>query len=252
MARFIADQNSIALRYESGTYGTASGGRHWIGMVQSSEIDENTNNIEVRYLGTGDRNVDLQQNGVLDYNVAFSYYPQDWRMALFALGSNVDGGSPSPYTHVISEINSASGNAFTSGTKNPFVSFTIEEAQKGAATGENFIRTIQGCVVNSMSVNMAQGEPVSVDIEAIGQSGTFTSGAITLPTANGSRPFIWEDVLVHIPSGTVYDTAKNATFTINNNMETAHYLNGSRVTEVPIPLNRDYEVSITLDATSDF
>lgn len=250
-ARFLGDQNSVSFITESGQYANTSGMRNWAGMVQNSTINEDIHNIEVRYLGTGDRNVDAQLNGVLDYGLNFTYYPQDWRMLTYTLGSTVDAGSPSPYTHVISTINSASGNAYTSGTKNPFMSFTWEENQKGSATGQNFQRVLIGCVVNSLKISAAQGNPVSVTVDAIGQSGTFLSGAQTLATTNGSRPFMWEDCLVHIPSGTVYNSVKSADLSIDNHMTRTHYLNGSRVGDVPVPLNLDLGFNMTLDATSE-
>lgn len=251
MGRFVGDQNTLAFRYESGTYNTASGNHQWIGQVQNVEINESTNPFTVRYLGAGTRNVNAFINGPLDYDVSFMYYPQDFRFMMFALGSNVDSGSPIPYVHTISEVNSASGNAFTSGTKNPFMSFTLIESQKGPATGQNFVRSIQGCIVDSFTMSLSQGNIVSCDVKAIGQSGTYSSGAITLPTEDTTRSWVWQDFKVHIPSGTVFEDVTDAKFTVKNNLLAPHYLNGSRVIDVPIPQNRDYELALTLHATSE-
>lgn len=253
MARFIGDNNELGIFYESGTYANPTGTTLiWPGLVQSHEIDENPNVIQIRYGNTGNRNVGTFVDGPLDYDGTLSLFPQDWRFVALALGSNVDAGSPSPYTHTISEVNSASGNAFTSGTLNPFWSFTVLDSKRGPATGENFNRRIQGCIVNSLTLNGTEGEPISIEVSYMAQSGTFLSGALpTLPTAPTTRPYLWQDVLVHIPSGTVINEVKNFSWTINNNLERRHYLNGSRVASVPIPTNRDYELSLTIDATSE-
>lgn len=253
MARHLPDQNSLGFFYESGTYANPTGGTlRRLGLVQSNAINESTNVIQIRHTNTGNRNIGRFTNGPLDYDGTFTTFPQDWRMLAFALGSNVDAGSPSPYTHTISELNSASGNAFTSGTLNPFISFTLEEGQKGAETGLNFNRRILGAMVDSLTLNIPQGEAISMDVSYVGQSGVFLSGAAaTLETDPDTRPHLWQDVLVHIPSGTVYNEVKNFSWTLNNNIERKHYLNGSRVSDVPVPTNRDYEVSVTLDATSE-
>ncbi len=251
MARFISDQNQLGFLYESGTYGTASGTNHWIGLVQNSVPAESTGIIQTRYTGTGDRNVDALINGPLDFPGTFTYFPQDWKFLVFAMGSNVDAGSPSPFSHTISEQNNASiSNAFTSGPLNPWLSFTLEEAQQDNPTGLNFIRTFNGCVVDSMTISASQGEIYTVEVNYIAQTATFTSGAVTSLTETTTRPFLWSDTQLHIPSGTVYDALLDLSWTINNNMLAPHYLNGSREISVPVPENREYELSVTFHGTS--
>ncbi|MDO8623456.1 MAG: phage tail tube protein, partial [archaeon] len=196
MARLFGDNNNISFRWDSGQYAVASGTRQWVGAVQSIDVDEQTNIIPTRYLGTGTRNVSQWIDGAKDVSFSLSYFPQDWRMLVTALGSNVDGGSPSPYTHVISEINSGSASPYTSGTMNPFTSYNLETSAKGAATGENFIRNLNGCMTNSWTLNASQGEIISVDVEGMAQDVVFTSGAITAPTEDTTRPFLWRDVKV--------------------------------------------------------
>ena len=95
MAIYKADQNQTAFFYESGTYGNLSGGAHWIGQVMSCTPDEERSTIRNRYQGTGTRNVDQFLFGVRDYTGTLVYNPQDWKFLMFALGSNVDAGSPS-------------------------------------------------------------------------------------------------------------------------------------------------------------
>lgn len=251
MAREIGDQNTVLMIHESGTYASASGTGQWIGLVTGHTINEEMGVIPLRYAGTSTRNVDQFIDGPKDYTGTFTYQPQDWGMLFFALGSIVDAGSPSPYTHVASELNSNASSAFTSGTLNPFPSFTIEDSHTVVGTGLNFVRTAVGCTVNTLSISAAQGEPVSVEVGYVAQNVNFSSGAATAVTADTVRPFMWKDVTVHIPSGTVYEATKSVNINVNNNLSPPHYLNGSEVIAPPIPLNRDYEVSLTLDAASE-
>lgn len=250
MGRYLGDQNQLGFYYESGTYANTSGALQWIGQVQESTVDEEMGVIPTRYLGGGDRNVDTFIDGPRTYTGTFRYFPQDWKFLHFALGSNVDGGSPSPYTHTISETNSDVGNAFTSGNRCPFVSFGLEEAQKGPTDGQGFVRTFKGCMVDTMAITIAENEPISVEIGWMGQSDTFSSGNPSAITAATTRPFIWGDAQIHIPSGTVYEESTNVVWNISNNMRGPHYVGGSRDIKEPIPLNRDHIFDITLEATS--
>ena len=251
IARFIGNQNKVLFQYESGTYASTSGAGQSIGLVMEHNPVDNTNVQQIRFAGGGNRNVAIFVDGALDHEGTITFHPQDWKFLAFAIGSNVDDGSPSPFTHTISEHESNAGNAFTSGTLNPFISFTIEDSKTAPGTGENFVRTLRGCTINTWELTGEEGEPLTVEVGYIAESNTFTSGATTAVTIATTRPFLWRDVKVHIPSGTVIQEVKSLTFNINNNLEAPHYLNGSREIAVPIPTNREYEVSLTLHATSE-
>ena len=254
MARYVGDQNVTGMLIESGTYAVTSGtALNWIGYIQSCDINEDTGVKAVRYQGNMNRNVGLWVDGPLNYTAKISYYPTDWSMLPYVLGSCVDVSGTSLSTHVITETNSASGNAFTSGTKMPFMSFTLVNQQKGAADGLAFNRTIGGCMVDSATISMKQGDMITVDLDVAGQSGTFTSGTPLVPAIDSgyTKPLMWQNIQVHMPSGTIVSDVLDATIKINNNLEKPHYLNGSRVIEAPQPLNRDYEVDMTLHATSE-
>lgn len=258
MSRFVADQNKLVFFHESGLYGSSNPGLGsiWPGQVQSHDLDESTGVIPVRYLGGADRNVDSFEMGPKDYTGTYTYYPQDWRMVFFALGSCVDAGSPSPYSHVISEVNSTDENGFTSGTYNPFISFALEDSKIPASgTGKNFVRTVKGCTVNTWTLTGAQGEILNAEVNYIAQNTTFGSGATTAVTAITNRPYMWKDCTLYIPSGAgatnALNTMKDFSLTINNNLSPPHYLNGSEFIAPPTPLNRDYEFTTTLDMTSE-
>ncbi len=254
-AYFINDQNTCSFSYESGTYAASSGTAQWPGLVQSHEIEENLNTELVRYAGTASRNVDRFDNKAKDYTGTLSMFPQDWKMLVFALGSNIDTGSATatvPYTHTISEIDSNKGNAFTSGTKNPFMSFTIEDHHDNAVATGRLGRTVKGCVLNELSISWSEGDFITMDASYIAQSLAYSkSAAVTAVTAASTRPMLFSDVQVHISSGNVITGVKDGTLTINNNLVARHYATGSEEIELPIPTNRDYELSLTLDASSE-
>ena len=251
MARFVADQNKVLFIYESGTYASVSGTGQWVGIVTESNLVDSPNVESIRYLGGATRNVSIRVDGPLDHEGTLTFHPQDWKFLQFALGSNVDAGSPSPYSHTISETNNNVGNAFTSGTLLPFLSFTVEDSQTSTAAGQNFVRTANGCIIDTLEITAAEGEIIECEATYVPQSVAFSSGTATAVTAATTRPFLWQDVKVHIPSGTVFNEVKEMTLSINNNLSRPHYLNGSRVIAVPQPQNRDYELALTLDATSE-
>jgi hypothetical protein len=250
MVIYTGDRNKVAMIMESGTYATTSGTGIWLGLVQEHSIDESYERASIRYQGSDSRNVQQFVETLIDIKGTLTYYPQDWRLLGFALGSIVDAGSPIPYTHAISETIGAAGNAFTSGIKAPFLSFALEDSKQHNPTGLNFIRTIKGCTVDTLTISSKQGEPISVEAAYVAQSATFSSGATTAVTADSNRPFIWADSLVHMPSGTIWEEITEWSLKISNNIEAPHYNNGSRVIGQPHPLNRDYELTMTYQANS--
>ena len=253
MAGYNADGNKVAFITESGTYGVVSGTGVWPGLVTSHDLTTELNVEPIRYEGSADRNVDIFVNGGEDHEGSLTLHPQDFRFLAYALGSVVDAGSPSPYTHSIKEADSADVWVGTSGALCPFASFTLEDSQttQNVSDGTSFIRTLNGCMVNTYNLSIDEGGIAEVSVDYISQSNTFSSGIATTITANTSRPFLWQDVTLSLPSGTALLGVKSVGLTINNNLERRHYMNGSVVTDVPVPLNRDYELTATLDGTSE-
>lgn len=247
----IADQNAVVYKVESGTYATASGNGHWLGLVTEHSATDNENVMLVRYAGTNSRNVSQEINGAKDYEGAITMHPQDMRMIAYTLGSVIDSGSPSPYAHSILELNSGSAWGFV--TNSNFPSFTIVDSAKGKADGEHQVRTYGGCKINSLTWTSAQGEADVVELNWIGQSltiGSKTSDIPTITDEDTSRPFIWSDSKFHLPSGTVVNECTNVAVTINNNLERRHYVNGSKVIQDLVALNRDYTINLTIDSNT--
>jgi len=252
MAIFMGENNTVGFLFSSGTYATASGNvLQSFGLVQSHTPTETVNISNVRYTGTGDRNVGQFVTTTKDYAGTLTYYPQSFKTAWFALGSTTDtSGLATGYTHVISEVNSDDGNEVTGTEK--FVDFNIEDTHSVSGTSANSKRTYNGCMVDSWSLAGTEGDILSCDISYKGQSVTYTSGNATTYTAATTKPFLFEDCLFHLPSGTStgYDTMTNFTFTVNNNLLTRHYGNGSEYISMPKPQSRDYSFDVTIDENS--
>ena len=101
-------------------------------------------------------------------------------------------------------------------------------------------------MINSLSATFTQGVPVSCEVGYIAQTGSLGSGGVIAVTPTTTRPYMFSDTQLQIPSGTTYDNATEITFTVNNNIEAGHYLTGSREMKEPRPGNRDYELGFTL------
>ena len=243
---YVGDQNQVSWRYESGTFASPSGANQWFGLVQTHTLDEEEGRITIRNVGGGDRNVDSHIDGPRTYAGELSIFPQNWKMLKFALGANSDNGSPSPFTHNISEVDT---DNIDQDTGEQFPSFTVND-EHIFVTGSNFKRQINGCMVDSFTLESTEGEPLTSTVGYSAQSVTFSSGAAEVVTAETIRPHLWADSEWTV-DGTALDTIKSWTVTLNNNLDVPNYSNGSRETDVPIPTNRDYEISITRNADSE-
>lgn len=254
MGLYVGDQNVVVFKYESGTYGSPSGTGQWIGLVTDHTPSDDEGIQVIRYAGLANRNRGLTVQTTKDYEGTLTYHPQDFRMFAFALGSCVDAGSPSPYTHVISELNNGSTYAFTSGANHNFPSFTVVDVKKVITDGQHLVRTYQGCLVDSLSISFPTENAATCELTYSAQSLTIGSQVADIPTytQDTSRPYIWSDVSFHLPSGTVMSEVTDLSFSINNNLNRRHYDNGSSVVENITPENRDYEVTITMDANSSW
>jgi len=247
MSKYFSDQNQLAFIYESGTYASTSGTRQWIGLVQDHTIDEATNVIQVRYQGSTDRNVDTFADGPLDFTGTFTYYPQDWKFLGMAIGSISETATAG--SHVFSETNS--DDSIYNIPNQSLTSFTLEDSKNTGIAGSNFIRTLNGCMIDSYTITFSQDDLVSCEVGYVAQNLTFSSGAVTTVTPSTTSPYKFNEATLHIPSGTVYDNTVTMTFRINNNLEPGHYLNGSRQAVEFIPQNRDYELTATLRMDND-
>lgn len=247
MARYLQDQNKVVLLHESGTYANSSGNGVWLGEITEHSIDDNEEKIVDRYLGTSSRSFGNYQQGPRNVTGTIDYNIQNFRLPFFAIGSTYDATSGTTVLHTATQIaTSARQSAFTSGTLNPGISFTIEDSKQSTGTGRNFIRTINGCIPNSITISASQGEKITSSVDYVGQTLTASSGTTTILTEDTVKPYLWSSASLTL-AGSSIQTAKEVTLELNNNLESPHYLNGSRDISVPFPQNRETTLSITLD-----
>jgi len=234
--KYIGDSNQLCFQFESGAYASASGARQWIGLVQDHTAKEGVGVDPIRFQGNYSRNVGLFTDGKLEYTGKFTFYPQDWRFLSFAIGScQVLTGSK-----IITESDSNASNYAV--PAQILSSFTLEDSKKTASTGSNFIRTYKGCMVDTLKLTMKEGAIAACDIDYKAQQAVYSSGTVTSVTAIGSKPYMWSNTTIHLPSGTKLQNCIDYTLTIKNNLESRFPLNGSRTIETVIPLARDYDV----------
>lgn len=251
MGRFIHDQNKVTFKHESGTYGSPSGTNGiWIGQVTDHSIDDAENKIEGRFLGTSTRSFSTMDEGPRDATGTLTYMAQNMMIPAIAIGSVTVISGTDAYQIDATQVNTdVQQSAFTSGTLNPPRSFTLEDSKQSPGTGLNFIRTINGVVPNTTTITATQGEKVTVSVDYVGQTLTFSSGATTSVTEDEITPYLWSSVTVQV-AGSEIQTAKEAVLEINQNIEPPHYLNGSRDISTPFPGNRENTFNITIDLES--
>jgi len=205
-------------------------------------------------MGTAKRVYDTTTLGPSDVTGTLSFHPHDMRLLFYAIGSivEVSGATATTCTHAVSEVNSDVWQSpFTSGTNtHPApMSFTLEDSKQSTGTGRNFIRTVNGAVINTVALTLTQGEKATIDIDYIGQTLVFSSGTTTTLVNSGTQaltPYMWEDSLLTL-AGSTMDTAKDIKFEVNNNVTAPHYVNGSRCIGTPYLGVKDYTLSVTMD-----
>jgi hypothetical protein len=253
MTRFISDQNKVVMRYESGTYAVPLATGKWVGEVTDHSLDDSEGYLTDYFLGDNSRSVGRYERGPSDATGTITYHPVDMNLIAHAIGS-VYEASGTTFRHVTSEIGTdVIQNPFISGTTrdaNTPYSFTIEDSKTAAGTGKNFVRTVKGCVIDSLTLTAAQGEKVVVEANYIGQGVDFSSGNTTNVTVADQRPYLWSDCALTM-AGSSIDTTKELSIEINQNITGPHYLNGSRVIGEPFFGNREYALNVTADLDTD-
>ena len=266
MAKYAADQNKVVGIFESGTYAkemAAGGSTFWLGEVTDNSIDDAEGLIEDRYMGTANRSFAAFDQGPQDVTGTLTLHPVDMRLMFWAIGSivEVSGATATTCTHAVSEVNSdVCQNVFVSGTgqdMNVPMCFTIEDSKQAPGTGRNFIRTIAGNVLDTITLTARQGEKLTVDVDYIGQSLTPSSGTTTSIVDSGTKPYMWSDCALTL-AGSPMDTSKEFSLAIASNMIVNHYIGSSalgrfhgRVIAPPVAGNRNNTLSLTMDLPSD-
>jgi hypothetical protein len=256
MTIYERSNNQVVFLYESGTYAVPSGASGlWFGGVTNNSISELQNSITLRYAGRNNRNFSQIVLGPEDYEGTLSFNVQNFRLFGLAMGSIVDvSGTAS--VHIISELNSDGTWFATSGTNSNtnFPSITIKDSKKGLSDGNQYVRTINGCVVDTYELTASQNNPVTADATYLGQSltlGSKTTDIVSIGDEDTSRPYLWSDVVFTLAGATMTEL-NEIRYRLDNTIERRHYVNGSRVAQAFVPTSRNHSVDLTIDVNSNW
>lgn len=243
-------------------YGTSDDDFKSIGLVQSVSPTETNSLIKIRTLG-GDRDYSNIVPGQFEVNGSFSYYLQDGKFLVYAVGEAQDsshGTTSDAYVHTIGEG--------TSPGSNEFPSFTLEfgNVESESDTSANLVRTYTGCRVNSLSMNGTVDSPLEVSVDWVGQSvlasESSNAGSVTISEKD---PYVFYQGALYITSGDVgasdamVDDDKlcqlnSFDVSINNNLESLWYIcksdTNSRALRALVPKGRDWEGNVEIHFTN--
>lgn len=242
-------------------YGTAGTINSSIGLVQSVSPTENNSLIKIRTLG-GSRDYNNIVPGKFEVNGSFSYYIQDGKFLVYAIGEATDA------VHSTTAILHTMG-AGTDPGANDFPSFTLEFAntEDDTVTDNNLKRVYTGCMVNSLSISATVDEPLMATVEWIGQTVTASQGENTSVTEATVDPYVFYQGAMYLPTtAVVADTAMNVAdkvcelnsfnISINNNLEALWYIcrpesgnTNTRGLRALVPKGRDWEASVEIHFT---
>ena len=261
MARYGADQNKVLGLHESGAYANATVSGIWFGEVTDHSIDDAEGLIESRYMGTATRSFDDFDQGPIDVTGTLTFHPVDMRLPFWAIGSIVETSGANTL-HGVGEVASdVCQNFFVSGPGQDMtvpMCFSIEDSKQAPGDSRNFIRTVAGACLDTVTITARQGEKVTVDVDYVGQSLAYTpSGTTTTIVDSGTKPYMWSDCALTL-AGSPMDTAKEFSLAIKSNMKVDHYIGSSalgrfygRLIAPPVAGNKDYTLSLTMDLPSD-
>jgi len=228
---------------EGGTYKAGmTGTQQWFGYMTEDGAhapDESEGYEFIRYIGGGNRNVDTILLGPTEYTGTIRVDKlQEITMAPYAFGKLAQAGSPTS-TRTVTESGA-------------LPSFAFEDAQDAVA-GSHFRREYSGVKVNRYTLSCNEAEELVQEIEYIAGSRTLDTSAKTSVTASTNIPYQWDDFKIVISGGGIdgnVNTMKEFSWSLNNNLDAQHYLNGTRNVGEPIGGNRDYEFTATFHATA--
>ena len=240
-------------------YGTiGSEGYKSIGLVQSVSPTEMNSLIKIRTLG-GDRDYSNIVPGKFEVNGSFSYYIQDGKFLVYAIGEAADSvHSGTSYLHTMGEGISPGANDFPS--------FTLEfgNVESTDDISSNLVRKYDGCRVNTLSLNATVDEPLQASVDWIGRSvtATQTSSAGTV-TISEKDPYVFYQGGMYLSDTDVEATTSMAEKThicelnsfdisINNNLEALWYIcrpdtGSARSLRALVPKGRDWEGNVEIN-----
>lgn len=230
----IAGVNSYLNYGVESTYGTAATlNKNFGGLITSFSPSMKNNLSKLRGFQDGSNNgrdVSHVLAQKFEASLSLEMTPLNWYWLEYVLGSVSGAGSvASPFVYA--------------GANTPS-SLSIGHALNNVTTDRE--ETYLGCVINSVTIKAAVGEPVTISMEIlsgdIDKDASLTS-AVALPALT---PFTFSGATIEIPNASaISNIIDSVEITITNNVEIKYGL-GARIGKRPNFKERDYAVKFTV------
>lgn len=183
-------------------------------VVEDATLPDPEQEYMVQRVIGGTREVFQQEQGIRTLQGgSVPVVLQDGHPVAYAFGSDTVSGS-GPYTHTIT----AKQNGLPP-------SQTLEAAYFGRGGGADFVRTFQGCVPNSMDLEMNEDDELtaSLDYYAMGVStGSSPTTGVSVPSTD---PWLFSDSSSELSLfGTTFARFMDFTLSLENNLEEGRYI----------------------------
>lgn len=233
---YYKGHDSYVIYGEESAYGTPAtpSGSNFVGLVQNISLNLANNSIRTQGIGDG-RNATSAVLGGFDVSGSFDFQVNDLTFMQYAIGTRAGGGIVSdPY-----ELQELENIGYGGATEIPTLTFEI-----GSEGGSNdYTHTIDGCVLNSLTLTATQGEILTASVDWTGRS-VSTGTSLTTYSPAAAKPFVFQEGSVKVGSDTVH-ACTAFDITIANDIQTFRSL-GSRFLQQPVTGTRRYDFNMTI------
>ena len=209
-----------------------------VGKVTNVNVTMTNNFFKTQGLGEG-RNVTGAYTGPFDVSGSIDWDVDDFTFMQYAIGAKSGAGTlADPW-----ELKELDNIGYAGVTEIPTIA--LEIGSEGGSVDHEI--TVDGCVVNNLTLTASQGEVLKASCDFIGRNVTSSATIITYTTPTTSV-FVFQQGSVNIGAET-FDCTSFA-LTIANNMQTYRNL-GSRLIQQPVTGLRKYDFTITFKFKGD-
>jgi hypothetical protein len=219
------------------TFGSAVTANKNIGYITNFNAS-NSNEME-RIHGLGSRDAASLVSKTFKLSADIDAIFTEGRLLAYAIGKDTKSGASDPYTHTMAD-----------NTDYSLPSFTAVATHYGTTST---VRTLTGCMVDSLTLNLDTGSPLKMSAKLLACSTSLAnSGGLTY-TADTASPLGPQYGSLKIGtenSEVALARLQNMSFTLNNNLESVFGL-GARTAQACIPKKREFEVKASCFANYD-
>ena len=209
---WVGEAAQVCFQAESG-YGTdPSGTRVWLGQVQRWSPTEERTIHEIAAIGKG-RDLSQLVPGAWKIRGTTEFFVQNARIFKYAYGGYGRSGS----TH-----------SMTGASTIPSLTFEVAQAISGA-TNDTLMRYL-GTKINKAELRFAREEPLTATLDWIAQDKSIsTDGEKSAVSDTAEVPFMFQNGRIWVDGVGVAEVL-NGNVSIENNLESRHYVDQSGVT----------------------